>query len=256
MIGKTTIEYSTNNQTRGRESSVSESHSVTGRQLMTAEEVAVYKGAILFINGKFPIKDDKYKTIKHQNINHLAGVKGKKTLNRIYNRTPIEQREKLMYEIRKKIKDEGFDVKYLPIQKDMSSMMTREEILSITKVRIYDGNYRELTNSILSKDTESEISAREELELSKIVEKEKEDDFNIDDFFNTDNGNSKGEADKDIDKEDDIISVDTDSERSDKENKDKPNLSENQENNFIDDFDVFEWGVIDEWTWNKEIYRT
>ena len=161
-----------------------------------------------------------------------------------------------MYEIRKKIKDEGFDVKYLPIQKDMSSIMTRDEILSIPKVRIYDGNYRELTNSILSKDTESEISAREELELSKIVEKEKEDDFNIDDFFNTDNGNSKGEADKDIDKEDDIISVDTDSERSDKENKDKPNLSENQENNFIDDFDVFEWGVIDEWTWNKEIYRT
>ena len=240
MIGKTTIEYSTNNQTRGRESSVSESHSVTGRQLMTAEEVAVYKGAILFINGKFPIKDDKYKTIKHQNINHLAGVKGKKTLNRIYNRTPIEQREKLMYEIRKKIKDEGFDVKYLPIQKDMSSMMTREEILSIPKVRIYDGNYRELTNSILSKDTESEISAREELELSKIVEKEKEDDFNIDDFFNTDNGNIKDEADKDIDREEDIISVDTDSERSDKENKNKSNLSENQENNFIDDFDVFE----------------
>lgn len=240
MVGKTTIEYSTNNKTRGKESSVSESHSVSGRPLMTAEEVAVYKGAILFINGKFPIKDDKYKTIKHQNINHLAGVKGKKTLNRIYNRTPIEQREKLMYEIRKKIKDEGFDVKYLPIQKDVSSIMTRDEILSIPKVRIYDGNYRELTNSILSKDTESEISAREELELSRIVEKEKDDDFNIDDFFNVDNDNNKDEVDKDIRKDDVIISVDTDSESLDIESEDKSDISENQESDFIDDFDVFE----------------
>lgn len=223
MLGKTTIEYSTNNKTRGKESSVSESHSVSGRPLMTAEEVAVYKGAILFINGKFPIKDDKYKTISHQNINHLAGVKGKKTLNRIYTRTPIEQREKLMYEIRKKIKDEGFNTKYLPIEKDGSSIMTRDEILSIPKVRIYDGNYRELTNSILSKDTESEISAREELELSKIVEKE-EDDFSIDDFFNIEDEKDNKEfvKDKDIDLEED--------------------LSDNIDNtdDYLDDFNVFE----------------
>lgn len=70
LLGKETIDMNTYGQSKGRNGNYSTNWQITGRELMTPDEVRMIdnKYALLFIRGERPIMDLKYDILKHPNI--------------------------------------------------------------------------------------------------------------------------------------------------------------------------------------------
>lgn len=70
LLGKETIDMNTYGQSKGRNGNYSTNWQITGRELMTPDEVRMMdnKYALLFIRGERPIMDLKYNILKHPNI--------------------------------------------------------------------------------------------------------------------------------------------------------------------------------------------
>ena len=70
LLGKETIDSNTYGQSRGRNGSYSTNYQITGRELLTPDEVRMLdnKYALLFIRGERPILDLKYDILKHPNV--------------------------------------------------------------------------------------------------------------------------------------------------------------------------------------------
>ena len=72
-LGKETIDTRSHNRTRGRNGSTSENDGITGRELMTVDELKVMNDneCILFVRGIYPFFCNKYKIEKHLNYKLL-----------------------------------------------------------------------------------------------------------------------------------------------------------------------------------------
>lgn len=70
LLGKETIDLNTYGRSRGRNGHYSTNWQITGRELMTPDEVRMLdnKYALLFIRGERPIMDFKYDILKHPNV--------------------------------------------------------------------------------------------------------------------------------------------------------------------------------------------
>ena len=79
LLGKETIDTNTYGRTRGRNGSYSTNLQITGRELMTPDEVRLMDNryAILFIRGEHPVMDLKYEILKHPNVEYSTDGKGK-----------------------------------------------------------------------------------------------------------------------------------------------------------------------------------
>ena len=79
LLGKETIDTNTYGKSSGRNGSYSTNYQISGRELMTPDEVRLLdnKYAILFIRGEKPVKDKKYDILKHPNVAYTTDGKGK-----------------------------------------------------------------------------------------------------------------------------------------------------------------------------------
>jgi len=79
LLGKETIDTNTYGQSRGRNGSYSTNYQITGRELLTPDEVRMLdnKYALLFIRGERPIQDLKYDILKHPNVGLTTDGHGK-----------------------------------------------------------------------------------------------------------------------------------------------------------------------------------
>ena len=70
QLGTETISTKSSSQSKGRNGSYSQSTQLTGRELMTPDEVRLLdnKNAIVIIRGERPVIDEKYDLMKHPNI--------------------------------------------------------------------------------------------------------------------------------------------------------------------------------------------
>lgn len=70
LLGKETIDLNTYGQSKGRNGSYSTNWQITGRELMTPDEVRMLDNryALLFIRGERPVQDLKYDILKHPNV--------------------------------------------------------------------------------------------------------------------------------------------------------------------------------------------
>ena len=70
LLGKETIDLNTYGQSKGRNGSYSTNWQITGRELMTPDEVRMLDNryALLFIRGERPVQDFKYDILKHPNV--------------------------------------------------------------------------------------------------------------------------------------------------------------------------------------------
>ena len=74
LLGKETIDTNPYGQSRGRNGSYSTNWQITGRELMTPDEVRMLDNryALLFIRGERPVEDLKYDIMKHPNIRYTT----------------------------------------------------------------------------------------------------------------------------------------------------------------------------------------
>lgn len=70
LLGKETIDLNTYGQSKGRSGTYSTNWQLTGRELLTPDEVRLLDNryALLFIRGERPVKDLKYNTLRHPNV--------------------------------------------------------------------------------------------------------------------------------------------------------------------------------------------
>jgi len=70
LIGKSTIDTNTYGKSKGRNGSYSTNYQITGRELLTPDEVRMLDNryALLFIRGELPIMDEKIDLLKHPSI--------------------------------------------------------------------------------------------------------------------------------------------------------------------------------------------
>ena len=70
LLGKETIDTNTYGQSKGRNGSYSTNYQISGRELLTPDEVRLLDNryALLFIRGERPVKDLKYDILNHPNI--------------------------------------------------------------------------------------------------------------------------------------------------------------------------------------------
>lgn len=70
LLGKATIDTNTYGQSKGRNGNYSINYQITGRELMTSDEVRMLDNrcALLFIRGERPVMDLKYEILKHPNV--------------------------------------------------------------------------------------------------------------------------------------------------------------------------------------------
>lgn len=70
LLGKETIDTNTYGQSKGRNGNYSINYQLTGRELMTPDEVRMLDNqyALLFIRGERPVMDFKYDILKHPNV--------------------------------------------------------------------------------------------------------------------------------------------------------------------------------------------
>ena len=70
LLGKETIDTNTYGQSKGRNGSYSTNYQISGRELLTPDEVRLLDNqyALLFIRGERPVKDFKYDILKHPNV--------------------------------------------------------------------------------------------------------------------------------------------------------------------------------------------
>ena len=74
MLGKSTIDLKTHGESKGRSGSYSTNYQMTGRELLTPDEVRKLDNryAILFIRGAKPVMDQKYDLMKHPAIRQTS----------------------------------------------------------------------------------------------------------------------------------------------------------------------------------------
>ena len=74
MLGKETIDMNTYGQSKGSHGSYSTNWQITGRELMTPDEVRMLNNdfGLLFIRGERPVQDLKYDIYKHPNISLIT----------------------------------------------------------------------------------------------------------------------------------------------------------------------------------------
>ena len=74
LLGKATIDTNTYGQSKGRNGSYSTNWQVSGRELMTPDEVRMLDNryALLFIRGEYAVKDEKYDILKHPNVRYTV----------------------------------------------------------------------------------------------------------------------------------------------------------------------------------------
>lgn len=79
LLGKETIDTNNYGKSTGHSGSYSTNYQITGRELMTPDEVRLLdnKYALLFIRGENPIKDFKYDILKHPNVKYTTDGKEK-----------------------------------------------------------------------------------------------------------------------------------------------------------------------------------
>ena len=79
LLGKETIDTNTYGKSSGRSGSYSTNYQISGRELMTPDEVRLLdnKYALLFIRGERPIMDFKYDILKHPNVIYTTDGKEK-----------------------------------------------------------------------------------------------------------------------------------------------------------------------------------
>lgn len=72
MLGKQTLSADSNSRSRGRNGSYSTSTQLTGRELLTPDEVRLLDNgkAILFVRGERPMLDNKYDLKRHPNVRY------------------------------------------------------------------------------------------------------------------------------------------------------------------------------------------
>ena len=72
MLGKATIDTKTHGQTKGKSGSYSTNFQMSGRELLTPDEVRKLDNryALLFIRGASPVMDEKYDLMHHPAISH------------------------------------------------------------------------------------------------------------------------------------------------------------------------------------------
>ncbi len=77
LLGKETIDLNTFGKSTGRNGNYSTNYQITGRELMTPDEVRMLDNmyALLFIRGERPVKDLKYDILKHPDVNKTADGK-------------------------------------------------------------------------------------------------------------------------------------------------------------------------------------
>ena len=70
LLGKETIDLNTYGKSSGRNGNYSTNYQITGRELMTADEVRMLDNryALLFLRGENPIMDFKYDILQHPNV--------------------------------------------------------------------------------------------------------------------------------------------------------------------------------------------
>ena len=74
MLGKATIDTKTHGQTKGKSGSYSTNFQMSGRELLTPDEVRKLDNryALLFIRGASPVMDEKYDLMHHPAISHTS----------------------------------------------------------------------------------------------------------------------------------------------------------------------------------------
>ena len=74
MLGKATIDTKTHGQTKGKSGSYSTNFQMSGRELLTPDEVRKLDNryALLFIRGASPVMDEKYNLMHHPAISHCS----------------------------------------------------------------------------------------------------------------------------------------------------------------------------------------
>ena len=74
MLGKATIDTKTHGQTKGKSGSYSTNFQMSGRELLTPDEVRKLNNryALLFIRGASPVMDEKYDLMHHPAISHSS----------------------------------------------------------------------------------------------------------------------------------------------------------------------------------------
>ena len=89
-LGKATIDTRTHGQTRGRSGSYSTNFQMSGRELLTPDEVRGLDNryAILFIRGAKPVMDLKYELTEHPAIRYTADGGGAPYIHHGHNTTP------------------------------------------------------------------------------------------------------------------------------------------------------------------------
>jgi type IV secretion system protein VirD4 len=70
LLGKETIDMNTYGQSRGRNGSYSTNYQLSGRDLLTPDEVRMLDNryALLFIRGERAVQDEKYDILRHPNV--------------------------------------------------------------------------------------------------------------------------------------------------------------------------------------------
>ncbi|MFC4770080.1 VirD4-like conjugal transfer protein, CD1115 family [Effusibacillus consociatus] len=78
LLGKETIDTNTYGQSKGRSGSYSINYQLSGRDLLTPDEVRLLDNryALLFIRGERPVQDDKYDLLKHPHVSLTTDGKG------------------------------------------------------------------------------------------------------------------------------------------------------------------------------------
>lgn len=79
LLGKETIDMNTYGQSKGRNGSYSTNYQLSGRELLTPDEVRMLDNryALLFIRGERPIQDNKFDILKHPNVKLTTDGRGK-----------------------------------------------------------------------------------------------------------------------------------------------------------------------------------
>jgi len=79
LLGKETIDMNTYGQSKGRNGSYSTNYQLSGRELLTPDEVRMLDNryALLFIRGERAIQDDKFDILKHPSVKLTADGSGK-----------------------------------------------------------------------------------------------------------------------------------------------------------------------------------
>ena len=74
MLGKATIDTKTHGQTKGKSGSYSTNFQMSGRELLTPDEVRKLDNryALLFLRGASPVMDEKYDLMHHPAISHSS----------------------------------------------------------------------------------------------------------------------------------------------------------------------------------------